>query len=161
MSSDRMKRYVPLVQRFAARVVLLHEAAASLLGLHATDVKVIGLLGDRTMTAGELVEHTGLTGASVTALVDRLEAAGYVTRFRDTQDRRKVGIRAIPAQKKKVDRMYDKLNSAMTDVISSYTEQEFTTVIDYLTRTSAIVANETKDLHSVAKKRPKRVAAEA
>ena len=117
MSIDRMKQYGSLVQTFSARVVLLHEAAAALLGLHATDLKVLGLLGDKIMTAGELVGLTGLTGASVTALVDRLEAAGYVTRFRDTQDRRKVGIRTIAARMRKLDRLYGKLNSAMTDVI--------------------------------------------
>ena len=160
MSNQRMKQYVPLVQAFATRVVMLHEAAALQLGLHATDVKVIGILADKTMTAGDLVQHTGLTGPSVTALIDRLEAAGYVTRFRNKQDRRKIEIRAIPAQRRKVELMYVKLNSVMTDVIGSYTDKEFATVMDYLFRAATVISNETKNLYRMDKKRPKRVLAD-
>jgi DNA-binding MarR family transcriptional regulator len=152
MSNRRMKQYIPLVQTFAARVVLLDETVASLLGLHTTDVKVLRLLGDELMTAGDLVERTNLTGASVTALVDRLESAGYVTRIRNTQDRRKVGIRAVAGQTKNLDLMYEHLANEMTAVISKYSEREFATVIDYLQRTADIVAEQTRRLRGVAQK---------
>ena len=88
MSSASMNRYIPLVRDFAARVALFHDALAQTMGLHATDVKVMRLLGGRAMTAGALAQESGLTGAAVTALVDRLEKAGYATRVRDLHDRR-------------------------------------------------------------------------
>ena len=79
-----MDRYVPLIREFATRDALFHEAVAKTIGLHSTDEKVLRLLGADAMTAGDLVNQTGLTGAAVTALVDRLINLGYVTRERDT-----------------------------------------------------------------------------
>jgi len=48
------------------------------------------------LTAGQLAQATGLTTASITGVADRLEAAGYVRRERDTADRRKVLIHLVP-----------------------------------------------------------------
>ena len=107
MSTSRMRHYVPLAREFSARVLLFHEAVGDSVGLNATDVKVLRLLGDASMTAGQLAEHIGLTGAAVTAVVDRLEAAGYATRERDEADRRRVTIRAVPAKTRRIDRLYD------------------------------------------------------
>lgn len=51
--------------------------------------------GDRTMSAvaGEL----GLTSAGLTTLADRLEARGWVERYRVTGDRRKIYLRLTEA----------------------------------------------------------------
>ena len=83
MSSTRMTRYIPLIRDFAARMTMFHDAIARSLGLHPTDVKVLRLLSDDAMTATALAEQAGLTGAAMTALLDRVEAAGYLTRDRD------------------------------------------------------------------------------
>src|ERR1700723_380265 len=117
MSTSRMHRYVPLAREFSARVVLFHEAVGECVGLNATDVKVLRLLGSSSMTAGQLAEHIGLTGAAVTALVDRLEAAGYATRERDEVDRRRVAIRAVPAKMRKIDRLYDAYGAEMAKLL--------------------------------------------
>jgi len=42
------------------------------------------------MTAGELARATGLTTASITGVLDRLEEGGFVRRERDPHDRRRV-----------------------------------------------------------------------
>ena len=105
MSSPRMDRYVPLIREFAARDALFHDAVARRLGLHSTDEKVLRLFGDKALTAGDLVAYTGLTGAAVTALVDRLERLGYVTRERDSGDRRKIAIRAAAARLREINRL--------------------------------------------------------
>src|SRR6202021_1106145 len=98
---------IPLAREFSARIVLFHEAVGESVGLNATDVKVLRLLGNVSMTAGQLAGSIGLTGAAVTALVDRLEAAGYATRERDEVDRRRVTIRAVPAKMRRIDRLSD------------------------------------------------------
>ena len=43
-------------------------------------------------TAGWLGAQLGLTSASTTSLIDRLEAAGHVRRVRTARDRRKVEV---------------------------------------------------------------------
>jgi DNA-binding MarR family transcriptional regulator len=73
------------------------EIAADHLGLNRTDQRcldVISRLG--RVTAGELAEEAGLTTGGVTAVVDRLEKAGYARRVPDERDRRKVLIEITP-----------------------------------------------------------------
>ncbi|MGY1668128.1 MarR family winged helix-turn-helix transcriptional regulator [Geodermatophilus sp. SYSU D00696] len=64
-------------------------------GLGRTDVRAVVAILDATrrgepLTAGALGAAVGLSSASVTALVDRLERAGHVHRVRDPEDRRRV-----------------------------------------------------------------------
>jgi DNA-binding MarR family transcriptional regulator len=71
--------------------VLFHSALAGELGLHPTDYKALGVvhrLGP--MSAGELGRRTGLAAASVTNLIDRLAARGFLHRQPDPADRRRV-----------------------------------------------------------------------
>ena len=90
----------PTVHRLRRLTVLLDEAAgafASAQGLSRTDVRALIALLDReragepaspTWLAGEL----GLTTASVTVLLDRLERAGHVRRRARSDDRRRVDV---------------------------------------------------------------------
>jgi DNA-binding MarR family transcriptional regulator len=142
----RMDRYVPLIREFAARDGLFHEAVAKTIGMHSTDEKVLRLLGADTMTAGDLVSHTGLTGAAVTALVDRLIKLGYVTRERDTSDRRKVVIRAVNAKLHDINQLYGGLRTALQALLSQYETAEFETIMDFLTNATAAMAEQTEKL---------------
>jgi DNA-binding MarR family transcriptional regulator len=72
---------------------LLSQAAAERIGINVTDLNclnVVALTG--SMTAGELARATGLTTASITGVLDRLEESGFVRRERDAADRRRVNI---------------------------------------------------------------------
>jgi DNA-binding MarR family transcriptional regulator len=151
----RMGRYVPLIREFAARDELFHDAVARKLGLHPTDEKVLRLLGEDATTAGDLVQYTGLTGAAVTALVDRLEELGYVTRERDTGDRRKVTIRAVGAKLRDINRIYKSLHDAMALMLSKYDDGEFAIVADYLTHTTSVLAEQTAKLGGSAPRQRK------
>jgi DNA-binding MarR family transcriptional regulator len=76
---------------------IFDDAAAIFAGLNRTDTRAIDILDRRgSMTAGELAAEARLTSGAVTALVDRLEAAGLVRRTRDTADRRRVMIELTP-----------------------------------------------------------------
>ena len=111
-----MNRYVPAIRRYAAHTVLLHSAIAEALGLHVTDLRALWLLGEAPRTAGELAEELGLTSAAITALVDRLERNGYVTRQRNNSDRRKVTIEADPVIREAMpDEMYRVFHHYKTD----------------------------------------------
>jgi DNA-binding MarR family transcriptional regulator len=66
-------------------------------GMHATDVRALIALLDRERagqqaTPGWLAVHLGISSASATALVDRMESAGLVERARHDTDRRKITI---------------------------------------------------------------------
>jgi DNA-binding MarR family transcriptional regulator len=144
--ATRMERYVPLIREFAARDGLFHEAVAKTIGLHSTDEKVLRLLGAEAMTAGDLVSHTGLTGAAVTALVDRLINLGYVTRERDPNDRRKVVIRTVNAKLRDINQLYGGLRGALQTLLSTYDTAEFETIMDFLNSATSAMAEQTGKL---------------
>jgi DNA-binding MarR family transcriptional regulator len=56
-------------------------------------LRLLDALAGEVLTSGRLAEELGLSPAATTALVDRLEAAGFVERVRDLPDRRQVRIR--------------------------------------------------------------------
>lgn len=155
---SRMDRYVPLIREFAARDALFHEAVARTVGLHSTDEKVLRLLGPDALTAGDLVSHTGLTGAAVTALVDRLVGLGYVTRERDTGDRRKVVIRAVNAKLRDINRLYGGLRGTLQILLSKYDTAEFEAIMDFLASVTEIMAEQTDRLNGSAKQRKTKAA---
>ena len=84
------------IRRTGALMQLMGQAAADRIGINATDLNCLNILSfSGQMTAGELARATGLTTASITGVVDRLAEAGYVTRERDPNDRRRVVVRLV------------------------------------------------------------------
>ena len=79
------------LQTFAARALVYNLLASEALGLAPADLMSMCLLQlHGPGTPGWIAEMTGLSTGAVTGVVDRLERAGYVTRARDPQDRRRV-----------------------------------------------------------------------
>ncbi|MBE9140184.1 MarR family transcriptional regulator [Nodosilinea sp. LEGE 07088] len=62
------------------------------LGLQRNDLRALNLLEDGPLTPKVIGENTGLTSGSVTALIDRLEKAGFVERKPSKTDRRSIEI---------------------------------------------------------------------
>src|SRR3954451_13966840 len=72
--------------------------AAARLGLSLTDLRCLDIVEGRGgVTAGELSSASGLTTGAVTAVIDRLERAGFARRVRDDKDRRKVNVEVTEA----------------------------------------------------------------
>jgi DNA-binding MarR family transcriptional regulator len=65
--------------------------------LTLTQLSVLRHLRSGAQTGGRLGELAGLSAASISRLVDRLEKRGLVSRRRDTDDRRQVEVRLEPA----------------------------------------------------------------
>jgi DNA-binding MarR family transcriptional regulator len=88
--------FAAAIRRTGSLMQLMNQAAADRIGINSTDLNCLNILSFRgQMTAGELARETGLTTASITGVVDRLEEAGFVRRERDPQDRRRVVIRLV------------------------------------------------------------------
>src|ERR1039457_407227 len=96
---DRARRaaaFGAAIRRTGSLMQLMGQAAADRIGINATDLNCLNILSfSGQMTAGQLAKATGLTTASITGVIDRLEEAGYVRRERDTSDRRRVVIRLV------------------------------------------------------------------
>ena len=71
------------------RVAARHELSLTLL-------RVIAILRDRTPSMSELATHLGLDRSSVTGLIDRAVARGYMRKISDERDRRSSRVTLTP-----------------------------------------------------------------
>src|SRR5215475_6605631 len=129
------------IRRTGSLMQLMSQAAADRIGVNSTDLNCLNILSFRgQMTAGELARATGLTTASITGVVDRLEEAGYVTRERDPHDRRRVVVKLV------VDRaMHDVANlflpmmRAWREMAARYSDDELRLMVDYYARVEQVL----------------------
>ena len=98
------------------------------------------------MSAGDLAEQTGLTGAAVTVLIDRLENAGYAIRERGTDVRRRVTVQVVPEKLRGVERLYEEQGASMSKLLAKYSSEEFSVIADFLKHTAQVLAAEAKKL---------------
>lgn len=80
------------------------RAFAAAVGFGRTDVAALGHLyhgGPQTPT--HLADRLHLTGSTVTGLADRMVTAGYVTRSRFPEDRRRVLLALTPAGRRLIE----------------------------------------------------------
>lgn len=125
------------------RVVLYQHKIAEQLDIYNHDWTTIDMLSETgPITAGELGRRVGLTTGSVTALVDRLERAGYVKRERHPKDRRSIMIVPQYEDKSEVQHAYETLNQHMTELTNQYTAEQMETIQSFLKATTAILDNE-------------------
>ena len=115
--------------------IFFHQAIATKLGINVTDTRCFELMSryaQGPLTAGDIARHAGLTTGAVTGILDRLEKAGLVERFRDASDRRKVFVRPCMEALQRVGRLYQGLAAASLKHASSYSTKELELVQDYL-----------------------------
>src|ERR671930_1409057 len=88
---------IGLLRRNQVLTQMLDEAAAAYMGVNPIDGRAIDVIDQhRRITAGELARELRLSTGAVTALLDRLERAGYARRVPDEGDRRRVLIEVTP-----------------------------------------------------------------
>ena len=107
-STGRLARYIPTVQLFSARLVLFHQKMAEKVGLTGTEFKCFRLLeqlGPLSMTA--LSREVGLKVGTVSGLIDKLEATGFVVRQRDETDKRRLVLVACPEASARASSLYE------------------------------------------------------
>ena len=100
-------------RRLSTATIMFHQAIADRLGLNVTDHKCIDLLLLKgPQTAGELAAQTGLTTGAITAVIDRLEKAGFAHRQDDPRDRRRVIVEVIPKRVGEIARLFEPFAAA-------------------------------------------------
>jgi DNA-binding MarR family transcriptional regulator len=124
------------IRRTGALMQLMGQAAADRIGINATDLNCLNILSfSGRMTAGELARATGLTTASITGVVDRLEEAGYVTRERDPQDRRRVVVQVVLEKAlKDVASVFRPMIRDWQEVAAHYSDDELRLIVDFYAR---------------------------
>ena len=146
-SSDRFARYVSTIQPFAARLVLFHQQVAEQLGLTATEFKCFRMVQQHgPLSATALSQESGLQLGTVSGLIDRLEAGGFISRQRDTADRRRLVLVARPDASARVDPLYRRQGKAMAALLKDYGERDFDMLMTFLTQAAEILAQSQQEL---------------
>lgn len=142
-SKDSQQEMVSLVRNLGTRVVLFQQKIAEILDVYTHDFTSINVLSETgPITAGELSKRIGLTTGSVTALVDRLEKAGFVRREKHPEDRRSIIIVPQYETKNEVKAAYFQLNNKMLELSDKYTEKERELIKSFLKDTVEILDSE-------------------
>ncbi|MCM3659250.1 MarR family transcriptional regulator [Agromyces mediolanus] len=94
---DQVVRVMQALRGWHAAAEQMSEASRRYMRLNQTDMRAIRFLiaarnQGLVVTPGALAEHLGISSASTTKLLDRLERGGHVTRAPHPSDRRALAI---------------------------------------------------------------------
>jgi DNA-binding MarR family transcriptional regulator len=133
---------------------IFDEAAATYAGINRTDFRCLDILdrGGR-MTAGQLATASRLTSGAVTAVLDRLEAAGYVHRIPDTADRRRVLIEVAADLRQRSMSIYAPIIKEGAEAMATYSDDQLEAILDFILRSRDLLArNTTRVLGMIAER---------
>lgn len=113
--------------------IFFHEAIAKKFDLNLTDIKCMRFIlkSEKPVLAGDLAEHTGLTTGAITGILDRLEKAKMVRRYRDENDKRKVLVEPERDMAKKLTSVFLPFSSQVSKVIQGFTDEELKAILKY------------------------------
>lgn len=124
----------------------MQRRQARRMAINATDMQALRLLDlHGEMGPTELGRRLDLRSASVTVLLDRLEATGYVERVRDEHDRRRVTVRALPDALELLFDTWAPVVRALDDVGHALTAEQQEVVCAYFDQMSAVLVGDVEE----------------
>jgi DNA-binding MarR family transcriptional regulator len=135
LPKDLVGRLFAAIRGVGDQGELTRAVIAEVLGLNKTDLAGVDFLYSQegTCTAGELSRATGLTSGSTTALIDRLEKAGYAVREDDPTDRRRQIVRLSDKAHARCEAVYEPIRKEMFKLWSNYNASELELIVRFLT----------------------------
>jgi DNA-binding MarR family transcriptional regulator len=118
---------------FGAAAGIVDEAAAAAFGVNRTDLRIIGLLQQAgAVSAGRLASLAGLSPAATSTAIQRLTAAGYLTRTIDDEDRRRAVVALTTMAADLLSEAYAPIARAGRQELSRYSPAQIELIIEVL-----------------------------
>jgi DNA-binding MarR family transcriptional regulator len=133
-SAAALRRRVGLEsQAYRTAVDDFDAAVAARLRVNRTDLRCLEILrAEGAVAPKRLGARLGLTTGSVTAMLDRMERAGHLTRSPDPRDRRRLLVRITQQTERTVGELYGPLLAEGDEVTGRYSEDELRLVAGFL-----------------------------
>ena len=142
---------VRLLQEYAVEAGRLGQAFAESHHMHPTDLNALFVVvrddeAGMPITPGRLGQHLGLSSGATTAVIDRLERAGHVSRIRDECDRRRVTLRHGDDAPALGSAYFGPLEQRMDRVLTGYSVAELGVVRRFLIETNELMRERRRDV---------------
>lgn len=140
---DRMA-LIDALRRFNIESDRFVEVFSTAHGLHRSDMNALAYVSAADQTGaplgpGELGAELGLSSPATTALIDRLERAGHLTRERHPSDRRKVALRSREQGNRLAVEFFQPLGQALGQAMDEFDDEQLRIVFRFLDRAVAAV----------------------
>jgi DNA-binding MarR family transcriptional regulator len=144
---------IALIRKETRTATLFVQTVAESSGIHPTDIKCLDFLTKaRFATAGDLAKVTGLTTGAITAVIDRMEKAGFIKRVADSNDRRKIIIKLLVKHPKHLQITHNLFANQMPKILSEYTSDEIAIITNWNSRLISLFQDEIKKLKDLKQK---------
>jgi len=128
-------------------IVLFHTNLAARLGLGPTEVKVLELVARHGSSSPKALRaQTGLAPASITGILDRLEAKQFVQRRRSPDDGRSVEVVHAPRHTEVVGELFTGLVADLDTLYARYSTEQLELILDYLENAAEVQHRAALDL---------------
>ena len=135
----------------SAQRTLYGGVLAARLGLRQIDLECLFLVTlGRDVTPGMLARETGLTSGAITGVVDRIERAGYITRARDPDDRRRVFLRPLPDRVAEIRAINRRAFAPWIRTLAGYSDADLDILLDFANRNHLAAVEATVTLREEA-----------
>lgn len=143
----RHRRAIDLLQAFRlyrAAEVAMRRRTREAMAMGENDLLVLRYLlkaqrREELVSPGELARYLGVSTASMTAIIDRLEKSGHVRRERHATDRRSIYVIPTVDSDQEVRKTLGDMHDRMLAAVIDMTPEESRTVLDCLARLQAAV----------------------
>jgi DNA-binding HxlR family transcriptional regulator len=155
VSAERQRlenEFLLAMRRTGSIMQLLGQTSADRIGINATDLNCLNIVAlTGRVTAGELAKQTGLTTASITGVLDRLEEGGFVRRVRDPHDRRRVIVElAYGPGLREIGPVFGPVVKAWRATAAGYSDDQLRLLLEFQERVAQIMRDQLSRLRGEA-----------
>lgn len=132
---DRARRVLESLRTYRAAETAMRRRTRDSMSMGENELLALRFLlrqPDHTSRPSELVKYLGVTSASVTTMLDRLEKTGRVQRVANPSDRRSIFVRATPHANEEVRETLGKMHELMYGVALGLTPEAQEHVVAFL-----------------------------
>lgn len=141
---NHAKRVLDALRKYREADVAMNERARSASSMTDNEMRIVQFLlteeaEGHSVTPTNLARHLGVTSASMTALLDRLERAGAIERVRHPSDRRSLIITATKLAEETVGAPIVAFKTATKRIAADLSDTERDAVVSFLEDLTAAV----------------------